>query len=100
MTFSRTEILLGKSAMEKLKNARVAVFGVGGVGGYVAEALARSGIGHLVLVDSDTVSITNINRQSIALISTIGRKKTEVLKEKIADINPDCKVFLCDSFAG
>lgn len=78
--------------MEKLKNARVAVFGIGGVGGYVAEALARSGIGALDLIDKDDVSVTNINRQIVALHSTVGRPKTEVMSERIADINPDCIV--------
>ena len=90
--FSRTERLLGIEAMERLKNARVAVFGVGGVGGYVAEALARSGVGALDLIDSDTVNLSNINRQIIALHSTIGRFKVDVMKERIADINPDCQV--------
>jgi len=90
--FSRTERLIGVEAMERLKNARVAVFGVGGVGGYVAEALARSGVGALDLIDSDTVNLSNINRQIIALHSTIGRFKVDVMKERIADINPDCQV--------
>ena len=90
--FSRTERLIGADAMERLKNARVAVFGVGGVGGYVAEALARSGVGALDLIDSDTVNLSNINRQIIALHSTIGRFKVDVMKERIADINPDCQV--------
>jgi tRNA A37 threonylcarbamoyladenosine dehydratase len=89
MTFSRTEILLGKSAMEKLKNVRVAVFGVGGVGGYVVEALARSGVGTLDLIDNDSVSESNVNRQIIALHSTIGRAKVDVAKERVKDINPD-----------
>ena len=79
--------------MEKLKNARVAVFGIGGVGGYVAEALARSGIGALDLIDKDDVSVTNINRQIVALHSTVGRPKTEVMRERIFDINPDCTVI-------
>jgi len=91
-SFSRTELLLGAEAMEKLKSARVAIFGVGGVGGYVAEGLARSGVGSLTLVDNDTVSETNINRQIIALRSTVGKYKTEVMKERILDINPDCQV--------
>lgn len=90
--FSRTELLLGGEAMERLRNARIAVFGVGGVGGYVAEALARSGIGMLDLIDSDTVSESNINRQIIALGSTIGQYKVDVAKSRIADINPDCNV--------
>ncbi len=96
--FIRTAQILGHEGFEKLQGASVAVFGLGGVGSHCAEALARSGVGTLFLIDSDYVAASNINRQSIALISTIGRKKTEVLKEKIADINPDCQVFLCDSF--
>lgn len=90
--FSRTELLLGGEAMERLRNARVAVFGVGGVGGYVVEALARSGIGMLDLIDSDTVSESNINRQIIALGSTIGQYKVDAAKARIADIDPECKV--------
>lgn len=88
----RTAMLLGSGAMEKLKNAHVAVFGIGGVGSYVAEALARAGVGALDLFDSDTVSLSNINRQLVALHSTVGRYKTEVMKERILDINPDCRV--------
>ena len=87
--FARTQIIYGASSMEKLYAAKVAVFGVGGVGGYVAEALARSGIGHLLLVDNDTVSVTNINRQIIALHSTIGKSKVQVMKERCQDINPN-----------
>lgn len=90
--FSRTEMLLGADAMEQLKNAHVAVFGVGGVGGYTAEALVRSGIGKLTLVDSDTVAESNINRQIIATTKTIGRYKTEVMKERALDINPEIEV--------
>ena len=90
--FSRTERLLGAPAMEKLKGARVAVFGIGGVGGYVAEALARSGVYKLDLIDKDEVSLTNINRQIIALHSTIGRAKVDVMKERILDINPEAEV--------
>ena len=90
--FSRTESLLGTDAMDGLAKARVAVFGVGGVGGYVAEALARSGVGAIDLIDSDTVNRSNINRQIIALHSTIGRYKVDVMKERIADINPECHV--------
>lgn len=90
--FSRTELLLGAEAMDKLKNSRVAVFGVGGVGGYVVEALARSGVGELDLIDNDTVSITNINRQIIALHSTIGRSKVDVAAERARDINPEIVV--------
>ena len=87
--FSRTERLLGNQAMQCLSEARVAVFGVGGVGGYVVEALARSGVGALDLIDSDTVNCSNINRQIIALHSTIGKYKVDVMKERIADINPE-----------
>lgn len=90
--FDRTEALLGAEKLAKLKNSKVAVFGIGGVGGYVCEGLARSGVGELHLIDKDTVSETNINRQIVALRSTVGRYKTEVMKERIADINPDCKV--------
>lgn len=90
--FSRTELLFGTKAMEKLSKSRVAVFGVGGVGGYVAEALARSGVGAIDLIDKDTVSITNLNRQIIALYSTVGEYKVDVMKERILDINPNCKV--------
>ncbi|MBO5163253.1 MAG: tRNA threonylcarbamoyladenosine dehydratase [Ruminococcus sp.] len=90
--FSRTELLLGKNAMERLHSARVAVFGVGGVGGYTVEALARSGVGSLDLIDNDTVSESNINRQIIALQSTIGQYKVDVAKARIADINPECTV--------
>ncbi|MBQ3574861.1 MAG: tRNA threonylcarbamoyladenosine dehydratase [Clostridia bacterium] len=96
--FSRTELLLGRAAMEKLKNSRVAVFGVGGVGGYAVEALARSGVGELDLIDNDTVSLTNINRQIIALHSTIGRSKVEVAAERAKDINPDIVVHCHECF--
>lgn len=96
--FSRTRLLIGQDAMDKLKNAKVAIFGVGGVGGYVVEALARSGVGKLVLIDNDTVSISNINRQIIALHSTIGRYKTEVMKERILDINPNAIVEIHNCF--
>ena len=90
--FSRTEILLGEEAMERLYKARVCVFGVGGVGGYVVEALARSGVGQLDLCDSDTVSVSNLNRQILATHSTVGMLKVEAAKKRIADINPDCVV--------
>ncbi|MBQ4504430.1 MAG: ThiF family adenylyltransferase, partial [Firmicutes bacterium] len=90
--YSRTEALLGTEALNQLRKARVIVFGVGGVGGYVVEALARSGVGALDLVDKDVVSISNLNRQIIALQSTVGRSKVEVMKERIADIDPDCVV--------
>jgi tRNA A37 threonylcarbamoyladenosine dehydratase len=96
--FSRTQLLLGKDAMERLKNATVAVFGVGGVGTYAAEALARAGVGNLVLVADDRVCLTNINRQLIATHSTVGRKKVEVMKERILDINPRCNVEARESF--
>lgn len=98
MTFSRTAILLGKENLEKLKHARVAVFGVGGVGGYVVEALARSGVGALDLIDKDIVSESNINRQIIALHSTVGRYKTEVAAERARDINPDICVRVYNTF--
>lgn len=90
--FSRTELLLGKDGVELLKKAHVAVFGVGGVGSYTAEALARSGVGKITLIDNDTVNITNLNRQLIALHSTVGQLKVEVAKQRILDINPDCQV--------
>ena len=91
--FSRIEMLIGADAMKKLSECRVAVFGIGGVGGHVTEALVRSGIGTIDIIDNDKVSLTNLNRQIIALHSTVGRYKTEVMKERILDINPDCKVF-------
>ena len=96
--FSRTELLLGSEKLNKLKNSTVAVFGVGGVGGYVAEALARCGVGHIVLVDNDVVSLTNLNRQVIALQSTIGMPKTEVMKNRITDINPSAVVEVKNCF--
>ena len=86
--FSRTELLIGDDGVDKLKNSRVAVFGVGGVGGYVVEALARSGVGTIDIVDNDNVSLTNINRQIIALHSTVGRPKVDVMEERIKDISP------------
>lgn len=90
--FSRTEILLGSNAMDRLKSAKVIVFGIGGVGGYVVEALVRSGIGTIDIVDNDTVSLTNLNRQIIATVSTVGRNKVDVMEERIKDINPDAIV--------
>ncbi|MBR1606173.1 MAG: tRNA threonylcarbamoyladenosine dehydratase [Clostridia bacterium] len=96
--FSRTALLLGEEAMERLARSRVAVFGVGGVGGYVVEALARSGVGALDLIDSDTVSVTNLNRQIIALRSTVGRYKVDVAAERVGDINPDCRVTVHKTF--
>lgn len=97
-SFERTEMLIGKEGLRKLAAARVAVFGVGGVGGYVAEALARSGVGSFVLIDSDTVSRSNINRQIIATEDTIGRKKVEVMRERILSINPQADVEICPCF--
>lgn len=96
--FSREELLIGREGLEKLQKARVAVFGVGGVGGHVVEALARSGVGALDLFDGDRVSLTNINRQIIALDSTVGRPKVEVAKERVLDINPDCRVEAREMF--
>lgn len=96
--FSRTEMLIGSDAVQKLKNSRVAVFGIGGVGGYTVEALARTGVGTLDLIDNDTVSLTNINRQIIATHSTIGMEKTEAAKNRIFDINPDIKVNVYNTF--
>ena len=96
--FSRTELLLGSGAMDKLARARVAVFGVGGVGGYVCEALARSGVGALDLIDDDRVCLSNINRQIIATHSTVGRYKTDVMKERILDINPQAQVTVHKCF--
>ena len=96
--FSRTELLLGGGAMEILKDARVAVFGIGGVGGYVAEALARSGVGTLILTDKDKICLSNLNRQIIALHSTLGRYKTEVMRERILDINPEARVITHECF--
>ena len=96
--FARTEMLIGKEALEKLFVSRVAVFGVGGVGGYVVEALARVGVGNIDLIDNDDINVTNINRQIIALHSTIGRSKVEVVKERILDINPKINVIIHKCF--
>ena len=96
--FSRTELLLGNEAMERLKNARVAVFGAGGVGGYVIEALARSGVGTLDIIDNDKVSLTNINRQIYALESTIGEYKVDVVERRCKDINPDIVINKYQTF--
>lgn len=96
--FIRTQLLLGSAAMDRLSKARVAVFGVGGVGGYVVEALARSGVGALDLIDNDVVDITNINRQIIALHSTIGQPKVLVAASRVKDINPDCIVNTYQTF--
>lgn len=99
--FSRTELLIGSEGMEKLRGSSVAVFGVGGVGSYTVEALARCGVGKLTLIDNDTVSLTNLNRQLIALHSTIGMAKTEVARQRILDINPDAEVVThCTFYTG
>ncbi len=90
--FSRTEMLFGKKAMQKLASARVAVFGIGGVGGYVVEALARSGVGALDLIDNDTVGLTNINRQIIATLETVGKYKVDIAAQRVKEINPDCAI--------
>ena len=96
--FSRTEALLGKEAMKKLKNSRVALFGLGGVGSAAFEALLRSGVGHIEVFDHDVVSETNLNRQLFATVDTIGQKKTDIAALRIASINPDCKVVKHDMF--
>ena len=96
--FSRTELLLGKEAMDKLKNSRVAVFGIGGVGGYVCEALVRSGIGAFDLIDDDKVCLTNLNRQIIATRKTVGKYKVDVMKERMLEINPDVNVRIHKCF--
>ena len=96
--FSRTELLIGSEALKKLGNSHIAVFGIGGVGGYIAEALARSGVGKLDIFDNDTVSLTNINRQIIANHKTIGMPKVEAMKQRIADINPSAQVNAYQTF--
>ena len=96
--FSRTELLIGKKGMERLSNSRVAVFGVGGVGGYTVEALARSGIGELDLIDNDQVALTNLNRHIIATTKTLGRDKVDVAKERVLEIHPDAKVNIYKKF--
>ncbi|MCI8654470.1 MAG: tRNA threonylcarbamoyladenosine dehydratase [Clostridia bacterium] len=96
--FTRTELLIGNSGIEKLSNAKVAIFGIGGVGSYVAEALVRGGVGKFILVDNDDVDITNLNRQIIATRRTLGRAKVEVCKERILEINPDAKVEIYKEF--
>ena len=96
--FIRTQMLLGSEAMNRLRNSRVAIFGIGGVGGYAAEALARSGIGAFDLIDMDMVSISNINRQIIAAMSTVGRYKTEVMRDRILDIKPQADVVVHNCF--
>lgn len=96
--FSRTELLFGENAMERLQNARIAVFGIGGVGGFTVEALARSGVGAIDLIDDDKVCLTNINRQIIATRKSVGQYKVDVMKERILDINPKCKVEVYKCF--
>lgn len=96
--FSRNELAIGQEGVERMRNTTVAILGVGGVGSFAAEACARSGIGRIILVDKDTVDITNINRQLVANLSTIGRSKTEVMQERIADINKECEVISLHMF--
>ena len=96
--FSRTELLIGEEGIKKLNNAKVAIFGIGGVGSYVVEGLARAGVGYFVLVDNDDVALTNINRQIIATHNTIGKAKVEVAKERILEINPNAKVEIFKTF--
>lgn len=96
--FSRTELLIGKEGLNRLKNATIMVLGVGGVGSHCIEALARSGVGTLILVDNDTVSLTNVNRQSIAYLSTVGEYKTKLMKDRIEDVNPEAVVFTYEKF--
>lgn len=96
--YSRTELLIGEEALERLKSATVMVFGIGGVGSHCVEALARSGVGTLILIDNDTVALTNINRQSIAYHSTVGEYKTKVMKRRIADIDPNIRVITHECF--
>lgn len=96
--FSRNRLLIGEDNLKKLKGSKVALFGIGGVGGYVAEALARSGVGSFLLVDNDVISMSNINRQIIALHQTVGKYKVDVMKERILDINPDADVTVSKCF--
>ncbi|MBO4572891.1 MAG: tRNA threonylcarbamoyladenosine dehydratase [Clostridia bacterium] len=96
--FSRTELLLGAAAMKKLQNSRVIVFGVGGVGGYVVEALARSGVGAIDVVDNDVISVSNVNRQIIATTRNVGEKKVDVISRRIKEIDPNCKVTCHEVF--
>ena len=97
-SLSRTELLIGKDGLDKLRNSKVVVFGVGGVGSYTIEALARSGVGELIIIDDDTVCLTNLNRQVHATYNTISRSKVEVMKERIASINKDCNVITHEVF--
>ena len=96
--FSRTQLVFGEEAIQRLAGARIAVFGIGGVGGYTVEALARSGIGQLDLIDDDKVCITNVNRQLLATLKTVGQYKVDVAKERVADINPKCRVNTFKTF--
>ena len=96
--FTRTELALGKDGIEKLKNSKIVLFGLGGVGSYIAEALARVGVGNLIIVDGDIVDITNINRQLIANINTIGKNKAELMKDRISLINPSANVVAISKF--
>jgi len=96
--FEREELIIGKSAVQKLQNSRVAVFGIGGVGGYATEALVRAGIGAVDIIDNDVVAMSNLNRQIIATHKTIGKHKVDVMAERIADINPNCKVKIYKTF--
>ena len=96
--FSRTQLIFGETAMQRLDGARVAVFGIGGVGGYTVEALARSGVGQLDLIDDDKVCVTNVNRQLLATLKTVGQYKVDVAKERIAEINPKCEVKAFKTF--
>ncbi len=96
--FLRTSLIFGEENINKLNNCKIAVFGIGGVGGYVSEAIARSGVGKLTLIDGDVVSVSNINRQIIALTSTVGKFKADVMKDRIMDINPDAEVSTINSF--
>ena len=96
--FSRTELLIGKDALEKLNNSKIAIFGIGGVGSYVVEGLVRAGVGNFILVDNDDVSESNLNRQIIATTNTIGKAKVEAAKERILEINPDAKVEIYKEF--
>ncbi|MDD3221462.1 MAG: tRNA threonylcarbamoyladenosine dehydratase [Clostridia bacterium] len=96
--FGRTKLLIGEDKLEQLAGCHVAVFGIGGVGGYVTEALARCGIGEFTLIDKDVVSLSNLNRQIIALESTVGRMKTRIMKDRIGEINPEAVVHTCETF--
>jgi len=96
--FCRSELLLGKNVMKKLKDMKILVFGIGGVGSYVCEALVRTGVGNFILVDSDLISLSNVNRQIHATLKTVGRSKVEVMKERMLEINPDCNIEVYEEF--